>query len=460
MINIDDIFESWSQKEGINSTKSIIALIEEKNKTINVNISKISLQNCTGWFLDDDGFIRNTTNSFFQINGIKYFLNETFVAEQPIIIQDEIGYLGIIVKKINNVLHFLMQAKIEPGNVNKVQISPTIQATKSNFEQKHGGEKPAYLDYFLNAGEYDIIVDQIQSEQSSRFVGKRNRNIIIDIGDTDIEVLPSHFWLTLGQIKELMKLNNLVNMDTRTVLSCLPMWKNNVISNDDLYKKFDSFFVNSLINDDDIENIGAFNKINNFKMFNEVKKIYVPITNLKEREFEANKFVCKQPYNFDVIFCNLSIEGREVKKWCQPLFEATGKALFLLFCAKFGSKYKYLISLKSEIGSFDKIELGPTVQCEGIELEDFYKTKFGLIFKKYININQRVKNDVILSEEGGRFYHEENRNVIMEVDRNELTFLDNNKYIWLDFKTLNFLVQFNNVLNIQLRNLLSLIGGQ
>ena len=148
--------------------------------------------------------------------------NDIVVNEQPIILQNEIGYLGILCKEINGVLYFLMQAKIEPGNINKVQISPTIQATKSNFMQVHGGRKPDYLDYFINSDKYQIIVDQIQSEQSSRFYKKRNRNIIIKVNE-EVEVLPNHKWMTLGQIKELMKYDNLVNMDTRTVLSCIPL---------------------------------------------------------------------------------------------------------------------------------------------------------------------------------------------------------------------------------------------
>ena len=70
----------------------------------------------------------------------------------------------------------------------KIQLSPTIQATKSNFTQKHGGKKPKYLDYFINAADYEIIVDQIQSEQSSRFYKKRNRNIIIKV-DEDLSLI-------------------------------------------------------------------------------------------------------------------------------------------------------------------------------------------------------------------------------------------------------------------------------
>jgi oxidase EvaA len=64
--------------------------------------------------------------------------------------------------------------------------------------------------------------------------------------------------------------------------------------------------------------------------------------------------------------------------------------------------------------------------------------------------------DVILSEEGGRFYHEQNNNVIIEIDPVELEVLPE-EYIWVEYATLNYLVQVNNCLNIQLRNLLSLI---
>ena len=207
------------------TTYQIISKINKKNEEFNkkVNINKISLDACKGWFYDDEkGEIKNKAGTFFTITGL-YRKNGGITEEQPVIIQNEIGYLGIIRKPVNGEMNYLMQYKIEPGNINKIQISPTIQATKSNFTRAHGGKTPAYLDYFINASRYKIVVDQIQSEQSSRFLGKRNRNIIIELDEKDdIEVLDSHDWMTLPQIKELMRENNLVNMDTRTVLSCLP----------------------------------------------------------------------------------------------------------------------------------------------------------------------------------------------------------------------------------------------
>ena len=62
----------------------------------------------------------------------------------------------------------------------------------------------------------------------------------------------------------------------------------------------------------------------------------------------------------------------------------------------------------------------------------------------------------MLSEEGGRFYHEQNRNVIVEIDEDDLTEVPED-YTWVDFSALNFSVQINNCLNIQLRNLMSLL---
>ena len=63
---------------------------------------------------------------------------------------------------------------------------------------------------------------------------------------------------------------------------------------------------------------------------------------------------------------------------------------------------------------------------------------------------------MILSEEGGRFYHEENRNVLLEIDEKELPALPSDHF-FVDLATLSDMIRFNNCVNIQLRNLISLI---
>ena len=455
---ISEIVNSWHTVPEKTEFDNILEWIANKNSSLKVSITKNTLSESGFWFYDEKkGEIRNKNYSFFQIRGLQQYRDNELVLEQPILIQDEIGYLGIICKKIDGVLHFLMQAKIEPGNVNKIQISPTIQATKSNFTQKHGGKKP-YLDYFLDASPENIIVDQIQSEQSSRFLGKRNRNIIIMV-DEDVEVLPSHRWMTLGTIKQLMKIDNLVNMDTRTVLSCIPYSLHSISQEEkqqlaEMFNDktlFSSMFSQPCHND----MVRAFRYINNYKMLHSCENRIVPLTEMNTWNFTDSGITHKKGYPFKVVFCDIEIEGREVTHWSQPLFEAEGMATFGLITAEIDGKLKFLVQAKPEAGCYDSIELAPTVQLEAAVPAEEYSDMDRLFFSLMDN-GAEIRNNVILSEEGGRFYHEQNKNYVLRVSAEQVGELPEG-YFWMDYATLNNMIQFNNVLNIQLRNLLSLL---
>lgn len=445
---LEKILKSWSDfGNAVHMLEELLSWINERNQNLAVNIVPNRLSDSVFWFYDEQsGRITNQNHSFFSIFGMR-----CGDIEQPIILQEEIGYLGILGKEIGGVLHFLMQAKIEPGNINKIQISPTIQATKSNFTQKHGGSKPAYLEYFIEAEKHTIIVDQIQSEQSSRFYKKRNRNIILLVED-DVEVLPSHRWMTLGQIKQLMRYDNLVNMDTRTVISCLPL----AMLDDERGRMRQYFHDQSLYNSifdaadpDDMAMI--YNYINNYKMFDDHRAELVHLQQLKSWEMDDYGIRCKEPYSFSVIYCDIEVEGREVRKWTQPLFKAEGIAVFGLFTTVITGKRKFLVKAHAEIGCFDGVELGPTVQREAVCQTP--ENEIDKLFLERLKDKIGVCCDVLLSEEGGRFYHEQNRNVILEIK----PFEPPRGYFWTDYKTLNLLTQVNNCLNIQLRNLLSLL---
>lgn len=453
------IAQSWTVLD-MTSLEEIKEWIKERNQTIAVNITKLPFDQCDGWYYDKAvGSIHNQAHSFFEITGLHSFSSNGSSMSQPVILQPEIGYLGIICKEINGIMYFLMQAKIEPGNVNCVQISPTIQATKSNFTQKHGGKKPPYLDYFLNASKYKIVIDQIQSEQSSRFYKKRNRNILICVED-EVPVLPSHRWMTLGQIKRLMREDNLVNMDTRTVLSCIPFSKLH-LPELKLLGLSDGFedkplFRSAFVGDGTNRLPEVYRHVNNLKMFSEDTPQLLPLHELHDWEWRNGEFVCKKPWPFKVTFCDINIEGREVKHWVQPLFEAAGIAVFGLICCEENGVLKFIVKVAPEVGCFDGVELGPTIQREAVPIAQENKNIIDRLFDDRLHTGEGVFFDHLLSEEGGRFYHEQNRNVLLKVRADELPPLPEG-YFLLDYRTLNELVQINNTLNIQLRNLLSLL---
>ena len=182
---------------------------QKKNNKLKVNIIKLS--NLDKWNFNEKE-ITHTSGKFFKIVGLKVYSN--FFKknwDQPIIIQKEIGILGIIKSKNK----YLLQAKVEPGNKNKIQLSPTVQATKSNYNKVHKGKKVPYLEYFLRINKKNIIN---QSEQGFRYLNKFNSNIIIQI-KKKINLLPGFYWFSRSELEYLIKKKSLLNMNAISIFS-------------------------------------------------------------------------------------------------------------------------------------------------------------------------------------------------------------------------------------------------
>lgn len=94
------LIKSWANDNGnVNTTRDIFEWIKNLNKNTYVNINECSINDNTMWFYDDyNGEVLNRKRSFFSIKGMRSFVDGEFVSEQPIIIQPEIGYLGIVCK--------------------------------------------------------------------------------------------------------------------------------------------------------------------------------------------------------------------------------------------------------------------------------------------------------------------------------------------------------------------------
>ena len=149
-ITKEELFlESANSLDGINSIDDFDVWFENYYKNHKYSVELIPLNKLNGWDVDPtSGNIKHSTGKFYSIEGLKVktSFGKTNYWEQPIINQPEIGILGFLTKTFNGLLHFLVQAKMEPGNVNSLQISPTVQATKSNYTQVHGGLKTRYLE--------------------------------------------------------------------------------------------------------------------------------------------------------------------------------------------------------------------------------------------------------------------------------------------------------------------------
>lgn len=448
---------------------SALSWVREQNERINVNVQRVAFDRMSQWKIDSStGMMRHESGHFFSIEGIRVSTNWGRVSnwDQPIINQPEIGYLGLVGKKIDGVLHFLLQAKIEPGNVNHVQLSPTIQATRSNYTQVHKGKKPLFLDYFQSVKPKNVLLDQLQSEQGARFYMKRNRNIIIHV-PTEIPVHENFIWLTLAQIKELMRYDNLVNMDTRTVISGIDYGNFSESSSDCIQysmaghrknKAWFEFFKSSVVSE------GAINSISDIIHFlTSIKSKYdlnvdrIPLKDVKEWSVNSDQISRNDGKYFKVIAVDVSIGNREVVNWQQPMIQPSQIGICAFVCKVINGLVHLVVHAKLECGNRDIIELAPTVQC----LTGDYRLPDSqpVPFLDYVlgASGEQLVIDTVQSEEGGRFYKEQNRNMIVMADSEFPEDLPEN-YIWMTLNQLHYFNRFNNYLNIQSRSLLSAIS--
>lgn len=463
----EQIVKSLLIQDGPGGTvEDILAWLRKRNQEVVVRINTVPLKALSNWAFDSaTGNLCHASGKFFSIEGIRVMMDDGQRREwtQPIINQPEVGFLGIIAKEIEGVLCFLLQAKIEPGNVNHVQLSPTLQATRSNYSQIHKGKKPLYLDYFKKAEPSQILLDQLQSEQGARFLRKRNRNIILKV-EQEVPLTDDFRWLTLGQIKTLMSYDNVVNMDTRTVISGLafhafleplPLYRfNGFMEQHGVSPYGRDLFVSEMALSGCHTIDGILFWLTELKSKHELIVDRIPLREVKDWHVGEFEIARSDRRFFRVLGVEVVIENREVMAWCQPLVEPMQQGLCAFIVKRINGVCHFLVQAKIECGNFDVVEMAPTVQC----LTGRYIGENAVVppFVEYVlgNARKRVLFDTLQSEEGGRFYHEQNRNLVVEADDAFPEQIPEN-FIWLTLGQIKEFLRFNNYLNIQARSLIA-----
>ena len=387
--------------------KEIFRWLQQQRKKQFLAIKKIDLLKLRKWVFNKKE-IYHESKKFFRIVGIK--INTNFYKKkiwyQPIIVQKEIGILGIIKNIKTN--KYLLQAKVEPGNINKIQISPTVQATKSNYSRIHGGKTIPYLVYFKRKNKNFSL----QTEQAFRYFNKKNSNIVTFV-KKKISVNKKFRWFSKTEIINLLKEKNLINMDTLSVFSSF------------ISKRKNDFPLNS------IKDISKWKNSLNRKFF--LKNKIVRLNLIKEWKLTKRKIYHQTNEYFSIFGVKVKTNEREITEWSQPIIQGSKMAFAGYLIKRFNNTNHYLCRYILKPGS--KVS---TYTCsvntskfnnykKNKDLTDFQKK---LISDYFVNSKFEKLYDNILSDEGGRFYHSQIRYMACKLNKKHNIKLPEN-YIWL-----------------------------
>ncbi|MFH8409681.1 NDP-hexose 2,3-dehydratase family protein [Streptomyces sp. NPDC018019] len=424
------------------------------------HVERIPFAALRGWsFAPGTGNLVHASGRFFSVEGLHVTVDDGPHREwyQPIIKQPEVGILGILAKEFDGVLHFLMQAKMEPGNRNVLQLSPTVQATRSNYTKVHRGTDVKYIQYFTGPGRGRVLADVLQSEHGSWFLHKSNRNMIVEV-DGEVPADDDFCWLTLGQISALLHRDNLVNMDSRTVLACLPAYAPppSAAGRDG--------FGRALARARDPEAGALHSDVDLLSWFTAERSRYdvraerVPLDGLPGWTRRADRIGTADGRWFDVVAVGVQAGNREVTGWTQPLIEPRSRGVAAFLARTIGGVLHVLAHAKVEGGFLDTVELAPTVQCSP---ENFARPGARPPFLDLVlsAAPDRIRYDRVHSEEGGRFLHAENRYLVIEASPDEAPLEPPAGYQWVSVGQLTALVKHGHYVNVQARTLLACLNA-
>lgn len=455
----------------VHAIDEILEWVTDRRHKAEARVIKIPLDQMRAWsFEPGTGNLRHETGRFFTIEGIRVKTNWGFVPEweQPIICQPEVGILGILCREFNGILHFLLQAKIEPGNIGFVQLAPTLQATKSNYTQVHKGAAPRFLEYFLSNAHSRLHLDVLQSEQGSKYLRKRNRNIIIEVTD-ELDTGHDFRWVTLGQIGQLLRHDNIVNMDTRTVISCISYGSydrqaidllRTIISNHtDCGSRHRHLLLSVLDNENHLHTMPELiSWLTRLKTKYELSVDRIPLNTVREWHHDDREIRHQNGKYFSVMAVETVIGNREVASWCQPLIRSAQVGIVAFLIKKIHGIYHFLVQAKLEAGNMDILELAPTVQCVNDNYRESIPEQKPAFLDYVLTIQtDRIWYDTHQSEEGGRFFHEQHRSMIIEADE-DFPIAIPETYCWMTLNQIKVFIHFNNYFNMEARSLISAVG--
>lgn len=452
--NSPEIYRSLTMKAALHSDRYLDQWIDAKTMQRDLRVTTTSLHAINGWSIDSEtGDIRHESGRFFAITGalVRHRSDTTEIAwDQPIIDQPEVGILGILAKKIRGVLHFCLQAKEEPGNINSVQLSPTLQATYSNYTQVHGGSPPRFIEYFTDPAKGQVIVARLQTEDGGRFLYKSNRNMIVAVGEDELEDLPDNFiWLTLRQIGQLMKRDNIVHACTRSILSALAL--NTEMKAATCRDNPSLSFHKSSLHE-------IFQWLDNRKAVNHFMVKRIPLNSLKEWSMDRDgSFSHEHGRFFRVIGLTVESSTREVSVWGQPILDNPGTGIVgLLTTIKDGERF-FLLQAKAEFGNRGIIQIGPTVQFTPGNYIGNVKIRRPFLFEEFYKPGKfRVTLQSLQSEEGSRFYNEAHLHRILFLPESEQLTIPAD-FRWIAQSDLNFLLNLGDTVNSCARSIISLM---
>ncbi|MDA8432101.1 MAG: NDP-hexose 2,3-dehydratase family protein [Nitrospiraceae bacterium] len=166
-------------------------------------------------------------------------------------------------------------------------------------------------------------------------------------------------------------------------------------------------------------------------------------------------FSHKEKKFFQVVGLKVTSPYREVGTWSQPILDNAGTGLVGLLIRRAGDRTYFLMQAKPDVGNRNVVQLGPTVQFNPGNYIDNKKIRKPFLFDDFLHDRGFVPVMTSRqSEEGGRFYKEEQVHKILLLQGGRDLALPSS-HRWLSSGQVRFFLHLGDVVNSSARSILA-----
>lgn len=398
-------------------------------------VTRIERTACDQW-VEQSGRISHRTGRYFDLIGVRHRDGDAVMIDQP-----EVGILAFLVhRERSGSGQVLVNNKAEPGNVGTIQLSPTVQATRSNIDRVHGGRSTHLLHEVMAVD--GRVADALGSEQGDRFYSKVNRNLIRVVTEPVEPRSPQLVWTPLTDLRAALRQDFRVNTDARSVLVSAP-W--GAIADDPSrpLTGLDGLFgLRPGVADESFRTVrpDALADAERHLVSGPVMKPadIVPLRDLIGITV-TDEAIIDEGGRSIVGWFDCELDGRETRRWCQPLLESHHEPEFVLTLTDREDVLR--VALRRGRGpGWTHAEFGPTrVVIDTTEVMDEERTR-------RISVRQ--------SDEGGRFHRSIARYSVEVVHDPGVV---RGPVVWLSLGEVEALARRGRRLTNELRSCLSLL---
>jgi oxidase EvaA len=321
------------------------------------------------------------------------------------------------------------------------------------------------VEWFLDADRALTVFDQLQSEEGTRYHGKYNQNVVRLVnGGADTEIPDNFRWYDLDALRHFCDTNNVLNTDSRSVLSCMDWgllageiqpfsdhapgtW------GDMLRRSYEAVEQGCESKTEDL-----FAWLARLRVRCALRYEVLPIPELRNWVIERDR-ICEREreYGFMARQFRVTALRREVGGWDQPLIDSDGIGRIVLVTQERAGLVHFLVKASFEIGFLEGVQLSASMMTAPGALPDSGDPVATELLRRIDSADGAITlASCRQSEEGGRFYRDENDYAIVRLDT-EVSLPESDFYRWLTLGQIRKMIEVPGAFSMELRGVLVLL---